>query len=132
MKKTVQIVSALMSIKPDYAHRIFAKTKRFEFRKKPFKRKVDRVVVYSSSPEQKVIGEFAVGSVLHGSPKTIWRKCHDFAGIDRKAFFDYFDGHTIAYAISVVKPRRYAKTRPLSDYAATPPQSYCYLGVPPR
>lgn len=121
-----------MSIKPEYAHRIFDKTKRFEFRKKTFKHKVDRVVVYSSSPEQMVIGEFTIGSILHGSPNNIWRKCRDFAGIDRKAFLAYFNGHTIAYAISVVKPRRYKEALPISDFVTKPPQSYCYLGAPPR
>jgi len=127
MKTSVSLSIALMSIKPDFAHRIFDKTKRYEFRKKTFKRDVDRVIVYSSSPERKVIGEFTVGSVLKGSPTTIWRRCHNFAGISKKDFLAYFSGHDLAYAISVVKPRRYHTPRKLSDYATTPPQSYCYL-----
>lgn len=44
----------LLSIKPEFADKIFEGTKQFEFRKSIFKDKtVRKVVVYASSPIQK-------------------------------------------------------------------------------
>ena len=49
----------LLSIKPEFAEKIFAGTKKYEFRKSIFKNaNVKRIVVYASYPVQMVICEF--------------------------------------------------------------------------
>ena len=45
-------MKVLLSIKPEFANKIFEGTKRFEFRKSIFKKEVKTVVVYASSPLQ--------------------------------------------------------------------------------
>lgn len=51
----------LLSIKPEFANKIFDGTKKFEFRKSIFKNKdVTTVVVYVSSTIEKIIGEFEI------------------------------------------------------------------------
>lgn len=48
-------MKVLISIKPKFVEQIFAGTKTFELRKKLFKRTVDTIVIYSSSPKKKLL-----------------------------------------------------------------------------
>ena len=52
-------MKVVLSIKPEFANKIFDGSKKFEFRKVIFKNeKIKTVIVYASSPVQKVIGGF--------------------------------------------------------------------------
>ena len=63
----------LLSIKPKYVSSIMNGTKKFEFRRKIFKRKdVDTVVVYATKPIGKVVGEFEIKQVISDTPKSVW------------------------------------------------------------
>lgn len=122
-------MKVLLSIKPEYAFKIFAGTKKFEFRRMIFKNPdVKTVVVYASSPVQKVIGEFEIDKIFSLEPHTLWEKTKEFSGISEEFFFDYFAQKDVAHAIKIKNTRRYAK--PLSireDFNVSPPQSYLYL-----
>ena len=50
----------LMSIKPEYVNKIFDGTKRYEYRKKLCKQRIDKIIVYSSSPIKKIVGELII------------------------------------------------------------------------
>ena len=51
----------VLSIKPEFAFKIFDGTKKFEFRKSIFKNvNIKSVILYASSPIQQVIGEFEI------------------------------------------------------------------------
>ena len=50
----------LLSIKPEYCRKIFEGTKKYEFRKHLAQNDVEKIVVYSTAPEKKVIGEIEV------------------------------------------------------------------------
>ncbi len=59
-------MKVLLSIKPKYAELIFDGSKKFEFRRTIFKNiQVKTVVVYASSPVQRVIGEFQIEEILN-------------------------------------------------------------------
>ena len=45
----------LLSIKPEYTNRILEGSKKYEFRRSVAKRKVDRILIYSTAPEMKVV-----------------------------------------------------------------------------
>ena len=65
-------MKVLLSIKPEFAEKIFNGTKKYEFRKSIFKNKdVDTVVVYASSPWQYVIGEFHIDKILNDNKYNI-------------------------------------------------------------
>lgn len=119
----------LLSIKPEYAFKIFDGTKKFEFRKIRFKKpNIKTVVVYASSPVQKVIGEFEIEDILSFDPKSIWDITEKYSGITESFFYEYFANRDIAHAIKIKNTTIYSK--PLSikeDFNAFPPQSYLYL-----
>lgn len=122
--------NVLLSIKPEFAEDILNGQKQFEFRRVIFKaKKVSKIVIYASSPVQRVIGEFEVGGILALSRKELWRQTKTRAGI-RKIYFDqYFRGCETAFAIKVKSPRRYARPRKLELVCGSkiPPQSFRYL-----
>ncbi|MCZ8405994.1 ASCH domain-containing protein [Achromobacter xylosoxidans] len=123
-------MKVLLSIKPEYAHKILSGEKRFEFRKAVFKDPAVRtVVIYATMPVGKVIGEFDVESVISACPDVLWRKTKAFSGITRKFFDQYFLGRDTAYAIEVKKVRKYSVPLDLNSVLphSHPPQSFCYL-----
>ena len=54
----------LLSIKPEYCKKIFEGTKKYEFRKHLAQNDVEKIVVYSTAPEKKVVGEIEVIGTL--------------------------------------------------------------------
>lgn len=119
----------LLSIKPEFANKIFDGSKKYEFRKVIFKNPdVRTVVVYASSPVQQVIGEFDIDIILSLEPDQIWSKTKKFSGISEEFFYDYFADRDVAHAIKIKNVRRYKKPLNISkDFHVTPPQSYVYL-----
>lgn len=122
-------MDVLLSIKPEFANKIFDGTKKFEFRKAIFKRTdIRRVIVYASSPVQKVIGEFQIESILNDSVENLWKRTSEFSGITKDFYQQYFAGREQAYAIQVGNVKRFKKAKTLQDYNINfAPQSYVYI-----
>ena len=122
-------MKVLLSIKPKYADLIFEGTKKFEFRRSIFKNEnIDTIVVYSSSPVQKVIGEFQIKTILNYDLAKLWKRTRKYSGIDEDFFYQYFDKKEEGFAIKIDKPRRYKKALCLKkDFNLLPPQSFLYL-----
>lgn len=120
-----------MSIRPRYADAIFSGEKRFEFRRAIFRRPVNVVVVYTTSPVSRVVGEFDIESIISDTIEGLWLRTKHCAGIDRKRFFSYFAGRKVGHAIAIGSVRRYRQTLDLSsNFGVRPPQSFLYLGAP--
>ena len=57
-------MKVLLSIKPEFVEKIFAGTKKYEFRKSLFKKSgVKYVVIYASAPIKRVVGEFEIDDI---------------------------------------------------------------------
>src|SRR5690606_38268698 len=119
----------LLSIKPEFAFKIFEGTKKFEFRKVIFKKpNIKTVVVYASSPVQQVIGEFEIEDILSSHPREIWRQTKNDSGITEDFFYEYFADKEIAHAIKIKNITKYQHPIHLQDaFNVVPPQSYVYL-----
>lgn len=120
----------LLSIKPQYADKIFAGSKRFEFRKAVHKnRNVKTVIVYATKPIGKIVGEFTVSDVHSDSPKRLWRKTKAASGISEGFFNEYFAGREIGFAIEVKNAKLYQTPLELTEVLPSgwPPQSFVYL-----
>ena len=120
----------LLSIKPEYANKIFSGEKKFEFRKRAFRNiEVHTVVVYSTMPVGRIIGEFTIKQIHQDSPESIWRKTKRFSGINEDFFNEYYYGRDLAVAIEVDKSFLYKKPiNPKEEYENfTAPQSFMYL-----
>ncbi|CAH8281338.1 putative transcriptional regulator [Mariniflexile fucanivorans] len=122
-------MKVLLSIKPEFAFKIFEGEKKFEFRKVIFKNpSVKTVVVYASSPVQQVIGEFEIDDILSSSPSEIWELTKKYSGISEIYFHEYFENKLVAHAIKIKNTKKYKKPLSLKeDFNVLPPQSYMYL-----
>lgn len=118
----------LMSIKPKYSEKIFSGKKKFEFRRKVSKLHVDKIIVYSSSPDKKVIGEVEVIKVVSKPINELWKLTKKYAGISHNDFEDYFNGCDMAYAYELGEVMLYKKPKSLLDFNIRySPQSYVYI-----
>ncbi|TLV02745.1 hypothetical protein [Dyadobacter luticola] len=123
-------MKVLLSIKPQFAEKIFAGTKKYEFRKAIYKNKnIKTIVVYASYPVQKVIGEFLVEQILSHPPEILWEKTSALSGISVDYFESYFKEREVGFAIKVAKTVRYENPLCLKqDFNIQyPPQSFMYL-----
>jgi predicted transcriptional regulator len=117
-----------LSIKPQYAEAIFSGKKRFEFRRSIFRHDIQVVIVYITSPVGRVAGEFRVDDIITDDVDALWDRTETQAGIDRRGFFDYFDGRVVGHAIVIGTVRRYKEPLDLQKtYGVRPPQSFVYL-----
>lgn len=121
-------MKVVLSIKPEFANKIFDGTKRFEFRKAIFKNdNIKSVLVYSSSPVQKVIGEFQIGQIIKHDLETLWDLTKEFSGITEEYFYEYFADKEHGYAIQIKKKTKFKVPKCLrEDYNLLPPQSFAY------
>jgi len=121
-------MKVVLSIKPEFANKIFDGTKKFEFRKSIFKNvNIKTVLVYSSSPVQKVIGEFQIGEIIKQDLETLWELTKEFSGITEEYFYKYFEDREYGFAIQVKEKTKFKTPKCLKeDYNLTPPQSFSY------
>ncbi|MGZ3835858.1 MAG: ASCH domain-containing protein [Mucilaginibacter sp.] len=121
-------MKVVLSIKPEFAFKIFEGTKRFEFRKTIFKNpSVKKIIVYASSPVQQVIGEFEIDEILMLEKNKLWELTQEDSGISEYFFFKYFEQKKDGYAIKIKNTKRYSVPKCLkSDFNLLPPQSFAY------
>lgn len=118
-----------MSIRPPFVDGILTGRKLVEFRRRPLACDVGTVVIYATAPVAAVVGEFHIGGQVRGTPHALWRRYSKVAGIDRRAFFEYFSGTDTAVAILISAVTEYDQPLPLAhvDPTGRPPQSFKYL-----
>ena len=106
----------LLSIKPEFVEQIILGNKCFEYRRVLYKRTdIKRIVVYASSPVCRIVGEIAVGNLLTDTPKALWERTKDKAGISEDFFLSAFHPYRTPEKLSDKYPN------------TSPPQSFCYL-----
>ncbi|SEM04916.1 ASCH domain-containing protein [Paenibacillus sp. OK003] len=122
-------MKVLLSIKPEFVEKIFSEEKRYEYRKIIFKQKVDSVVIYSTMPEGRIVGEFSIDKILSDDPDSIWDITNRYSGITHNFFKKYFNNKENAYAIKIGEIERYEE--PINpkdfDFPFTAPQSFFYV-----
>lgn len=118
----------LMSIKPKYVNKIFSLEKRYEYRKKIPKDKIDKIIVYSTFPVQRVVGELYIKQVLYDNKNIVWNNTYQYSGISKEEYDKYYNNCNMAVAYEIDKVIIYDSYKYLSDYGIKiPPQSFVYI-----
>lgn len=122
-------MKVVLSIKPEFAYKIFDGSKKFEFRKSIFKNtNIKSVLVYASSPVQQVIGEFEIDDILNYDLQTLWKLTQEHSGISEEFYYKYFADKDQGFAIKIKKTKKYRIPKCLrADFNLFPPQSFAYL-----
>lgn len=127
----------VVSIKPEFANRIFDGTKKMELRKcSPNVNPEDLLIVYSTSPEMAIIGVCKIKKVIKSTPSEIWENHSDILGIDRERFFQYYSGSDVAVGIILERVKRFKTKIPLKNLKKqfptfSPPQTFKYYNRKP-
>ena len=122
-------MSVLLSIKPKYVEQIENGSKLYEFRRVVFKQDIDEIYVYATAPIKQIVGKICIDEIIEDTPKNLWYSFKHSAGIDKKDFFEYFNGKEKGYAIKIKDFVSFDE--PIDPYQKNPnfvpPQSYAYL-----
>ena len=117
----------LLSIKPEYVKKILDGVKKYEFRKRLAK-DVTKIIIYSSSPEKRIVGEAEVVGTLELPVSGLWEITRKYAGIPRDRFFKYFEDSKNGYAYELGNVVVYEKPKTLEEYGISlAPQSFVYI-----
>ncbi len=118
----------LLSINPEYVEKIFAQTKKFEYRKSRCKLNVDTIVIYSTFPVMRIVGEAEVLETIEDETNKVWEQTKAFSGISKQFFDNYFKGRQKAVAYKLGTVKKYKKPLMLNDFGLkSAPQSFVYL-----
>lgn len=122
-------MKVLLSIKPEFAQKIFDGSKKYEFRRSIFKNPdIKTVVVYASSPVKKVVGEFEIEEILNTDLEALWNQTEKYSGISKDYFLKYFSGKQNGFAIQIKNTKKYKSPKCIKkDLHLVPPQSFAYL-----
>ncbi len=120
--------SILISINPEHVENIFNGTKKYEYRKIKCKQDIDKIIIYSTSPIMKIVGEAKVEEILEGPPEEIWNITKKQSGITSKFYDKYFNNSEKAIAYKLTDIKKYELPKDLSAYGIrTAPQSFVYV-----
>lgn len=122
-------MKVLLSIKPEFVEKIFDGSKKYEYRKVlPKRTDISVIVIYASTPVQRVVGEFRIKKIFSESVDILWERTKEYSGISKEYYMSYFQHKNVANAIEIGELKKYKETKLLSDYKiAQAPQSFCYI-----
>lgn len=125
----------LISIKPQYAQKIFDGTKSIELRKSApiYAGKDSLMLIYVTTPVRELWGVCKIKNILKSTPENLWKKCGEKTGISKSEFDEYFGINPIAVGIELTDIKRISKPRlsleilKESISGFIPPQTYAYI-----
>ena len=121
-------MNLLISIKPEYVEKIVSSEKKYEFRRSIFRKNVEKIYIYSTSPEKKIVGYFEFKEYIEDTPDNLWNNFSDVAGISKESFFDYFKEKDTGFAIKIDNLNIFSQpidVNIIDNFRA--PQSFCYV-----
>lgn len=127
MKDT--LTDVILSIKPVYANAILEGVKTVEFRKRIFKKNVDKIFIYSSSPIKMIVGYFTFSNIVEDTPENLWKIFHQVGGINKDDFFEYYKETEKGFGIVIKEVVKFEAEKDPMEFIEnfTAPQSYVYL-----
>lgn len=123
--------TALISIHPHHVSRILSGEKKIEFRRVWAARPVETLILYSTTPVQRIVGFAHVSNVFYGSVEQLWALAQEKGGcISHEDLAAYLEGRAVGAAIELEDVRSIEDGRDPRDLFGPgfrPPQSYRYL-----
>lgn len=123
----------IISVRPEHARNIVSGRKTVELRRRfPQDRVLGRLMlIYSSSPDQAMIGATVIRSVQRMSVPSLWRSFRDQACVSRKTFLEYFCGVHEGFGVVLGPVIQFSHAIPVAElrdrFSFCPPQSYRYV-----
>lgn len=122
--------AVLISIHPKYVNKILDGSKRVEFRRVWAAQKVSHLVIYSTSPDMKIVATVEIAEVFQGNQTNLWEAAKKYGGgLTRKELRAYFSGLSKGNALILDNVKPLTKPLALAELGNNirAPQSYAYL-----
>ena len=124
---------ALISIHPQHVEKIISGEKNIEFRRVWPERRITSMVVYSTSPIQRIVSVIEITDVLRASRTALWKAASlEGGGVTKQVLFDYLDGKQKGIGLRLGKRVTFSNgILPSTIFGETfrPPQSFRYLSI---
>lgn len=125
----------LISVKPQYARKIFSGEKTVELRKSaPRKANKDSLLlIYVTSPVKELWGFCKIDEIISNNPMDLWDEIGDKTGISKKEYRAYYKESNNAYGIKLKDIENFLESPIKLDLLKdlipgfTPPQTYRYI-----
>lgn len=118
----------LLSINPEHVENILHGRKIYEFRKQSCKRRVNKIIIYSTAPVKKVVGEVEVLDILEMDKQKLWNITKKEAGISKEFFDLYYVNKKTAVAYKLGNVIEYERPKSLEELGIKmAPQSFVYM-----
>lgn len=118
----------LLSINPEHVENILKGIKKYEYRKIACRRRVDKIIIYSTTPIKKVVGEAEVIDILQKEKDELWHETENESGITKTFFDEYYKNKETAVAYKLGKVTKFEKPKELQEYGIKcAPQSFVYI-----
>ena len=118
----------LLSINPEHVENIINGTKKYEFRRVKCKRKIDKILIYATSPIKMIVGEADVLDVIEDSKERVWEATSTYSGISEQFFYEYYFDKQQAVAYKLGKVNTFSNPVSLDSVGIkVAPQSFVYL-----
>lgn len=91
--------AVLLSIKPRFVDQILVGTKRVEFRRSWPNNDIGPMVLYSSSPVQRLVGVAYIDRTIETTPDGLWELAQEYGGgLEYDELIEYFEGKKMLLA----------------------------------
>ena len=129
MAKAANNKVIMISIHPEYANAIFRGEKKIEFRKLNIPQNIDYVVLYVTTPEQKITGYFSIKEIIQDKPSELWRRFSHISGTTKDFFNKYYKDQEIGLGLLVDEVNIFKNPCTLEQIGSgtRPPQSFLYI-----
>lgn len=118
-----------LAINPVYAHAILSGEKTVEFRRNGVPSEIQKIVIYSTKPDQKIIGYCDVSMCVVDSPENLWQHFGNLGFISHNDFTNYYKGYEVGKCYMLKIPQILKNPLPLEKCKtfSAAPQSFAYL-----
>lgn len=124
----IYMSTILISINPQHVKKILSGIKKCEYRRTIPKKKVDKIVIYETSPTKKVVCECTIKEVKILPKEQLWNETQNISGSTYERFSNYFKDRDKAVGYIIDKITKYKEPKELKDLGINfVPQSYIYL-----
>ena len=118
-------MNLIISIKPQFVEKILSGEKKYEFRRRIYKKEVDKIYIYQTLPQAGIVAYFKPGKIIKDTPENLWNNFKDVSGTTEEHLLNYLHDKKEAYAIEITELHIFET--PLNPKVIQAPQSYKYI-----
>ena len=117
-------MNLIISIKPQFVEKILLGEKKYEFRRRIYKKEVEKIYIYQTAPDAKIVAHFTPGKIIKDTPQNLWNRFKDCSGTTEESLLTYLHDKDEAYAIEITNLKILTPFKPENISA---PHGYKYI-----